>query len=49
MDAFAVTVVNESASGVQYTACSGHAAYFGAFQFLMPLIGSFLASTVSEL
>jgi putative Mn2+ efflux pump MntP len=49
MDAFAVTVVNGICiRGFNIRHALVMAAYFGAFQFLMPLIGSFLASTVSE-
>ena len=48
MDAFAVTVANGlSMKGFGLRHALTMAVCFGVFQFLMPLIGSFLASTVS--
>lgn len=48
MDAFAVTIANGiNLKGFNIRHALVMAAYFGIFQFLMPLIGAFLASTVS--
>ena len=48
MDAFAVTLANGlSVKGFGLRHAFVMASYFGAFQFLMPLIGAFLAGTVS--
>lgn len=49
MDAFAISVTNGlTVKGFKLRHALIMAAYFGAFQFLMPLVGSFLAGTVSD-
>ncbi|MEG2008559.1 MAG: manganese efflux pump MntP family protein [Oscillospiraceae bacterium] len=49
MDAFAVSVTNGlTLKGVALKNALWMGVYFGGFQFLMPLIGYFLGSTVSE-
>ena len=48
IDAFAVSVTNGLAMRPFKTSCAlWHGLYFGAFQFLMPLAGYILGSTVS--
>ena len=48
MDAFAVSVANGLVMRpFKFSYALWHGIYFGAFQFLMPLLGYFLGSTVS--
>lgn len=48
MDAFAISVTNGmTMKGFRFRHAAIMALYFGAFQFLMPLIGSFLAGQVA--
>lgn len=49
MDAFAISLTNGlTVNGFKLRHAMLMAAYFGAFQFMMPLIGCFLAGTVSS-
>lgn len=47
VDAFAVSVGEGLTGGGRLRDSLGRAAYFGAFQFLMPVLGFYLAGTIS--